>query len=96
MKIGPVPDLQKLPLVILVILFILVILIILVIIVLLVILDTATGIILAVFRSLVEDNEFVAVYFSGLCADEDQDECDAVRIKEESVEINKENNFIKV
>ena len=37
-------------------------------------------------RSIVEDNEFVAVYFSGLCADEDQEECDLVREELEKID----------
>ena len=37
-------------------------------------------------RSIVEEHEFVAVYFSGLCADEDQDECDLVRDELEKID----------
>jgi len=37
-------------------------------------------------RSIVEDNEFVAVFFSGLCADEDQDECELVREELEKID----------
>merc|ERR1719222_1508300 len=37
-------------------------------------------------RSIVEEHEFVAVYFSGLCADEDQDECDMVREELEKID----------
>jgi len=37
-------------------------------------------------RSIIEDEEFVAVYFSGLCADDDQDECDLVRAELEKID----------
>lgn len=37
-------------------------------------------------RSIIEDEEFVAVYFSGLCADDDQDECELVREELEKID----------
>eukprot|EP00092_Neocalanus_flemingeri_P058940 GFUD01070340.1.p1 GENE.GFUD01070340.1~~GFUD01070340.1.p1 ORF type:complete len:2430 (-),score=751.56 GFUD01070340.1:121-7410(-) len=37
-------------------------------------------------RSIIENEEFVAVYFSGLCADDDQDECDLVREELEKID----------
>jgi len=37
-------------------------------------------------RSIIEDEEFVAVFFSGLCADGDEDECELVREELEKID----------
>ena len=37
-------------------------------------------------RSIIEEEEYVAVYFSGLCADDDQDECDLIRDELEKID----------
>jgi len=37
-------------------------------------------------RSIIEEEEYVAVFFSGLCADDDQDECDLIRDQLEKID----------
>jgi len=37
-------------------------------------------------RSIIEEEEYVAVFFSGLCADDDQEECDLVRDELEKID----------